>query len=757
FAEGLSDASAGYFVSGLSREELASVDETGVVSRVLSDRKGRTHVMLDIGAHHGSSARYFDDLDWTIHCFEPDPSNRAKLAKAFGAAPNVTIDPRAVSDAPAQGVAFFQSQESTGISGLHAFRDTHAETGRVDVTTVAEIVADLSLAHVDFLKIDVEGFDFSVLKGVPWDTLRPDVIECEFEDAKTKTMGHTWRDIAAYLEERGYSVYVSEWHPIIRYGVRHDWRRVSRYIDADIPADAWGNLLAFRKDPGLPTLRAAFRASLNRAEAAKSAAPERIKAAAGRSDTTAMKRRFYSPMANWLKLRAPAVFTLLRFVKKTLGGLWRRRLVTAPAALFLVALLAASFAPALSAYQALIWIGAAFTVVFAAIAYIAMRLRQFTEALAAENALLRQNLSVARNAIRRTDQKLADFSKASSQTAKKNAAALQAAQDKLAKTESRALQSEKRLTATETALAAASAEIGALRSRTEKAVATAQSEAKRIEMESGKRTEALSAQLSAVAGMAAQTERSAVFNNAIWYQRFNRRLNQDHIDTLMANWSEALPFKLTRHALGYLADRACHIEASMQGRLATTIEDILLRSLAALGAKGRDIEVMEIGTLFGIGAGIMYDALAPHFDSVRMTLLDPLDGYYESKRLDILTGQPVTESILRSNLDRVSLNGDRLRLIKHLSTDSEALVLASERRYDVIVIDGDHTYDGVKADFDLYAPLVKPEGLIIFDDYGSEHWPDVQKYVDAEVEGLEFVERVGIDWRTCIYRVNKQR
>ena len=107
--------------TGLSREAHARVDETAVVADLLSDRKGARHVMLDVGAHFGTSAAYFDKLGWSIHCFEPDQANRQKLVQRFGGNPNVTIDPRALSDNPAANVPFFSSQESSGISGLHAF------------------------------------------------------------------------------------------------------------------------------------------------------------------------------------------------------------------------------------------------------------------------------------------------------------------------------------------------------------------------------------------------------------------------------------------------------------------------------------------------------------------------------------------------------------------------------------------------------------------------------------------------------------
>ena len=141
-------------------------------------------------------------------------------------------------------------------------RDSHHAAGSVDVTTVAEVVSRLGLTHVDFLKIDVEGFDFSVLKGVPWNSLQPDVIEAEFEDGKTVPLGHTYHDVCDFLVEKGYTVYLSEWHPIVRYGIPHDWRQVVKYPTKIACENAWGNIVAFRVDPGLDAVQQAFRKRL---------------------------------------------------------------------------------------------------------------------------------------------------------------------------------------------------------------------------------------------------------------------------------------------------------------------------------------------------------------------------------------------------------------------------------------------------------------------------------------------------------------
>jgi predicted O-methyltransferase YrrM len=41
---------------------------------------------------------------------------------------------------------------------------------------------------------------------------------------------------------------------------------------------------------------------------------------------------------------------------------------------------------------------------------------------------------------------------------------------------------------------------------------------------------------------------------------------------------------------------------------------------------------------------------------------------------------------------------------------------------DFLFIDGDHTYDGVRADFEMYAPLVRSGGIVAFHDI-AEHPP----------------------------------
>ncbi len=59
-------------------------------------------------------------------------------------------------------------------------------------------------------------------------------------------------------------------------------------------------------------------------------------------------------------------------------------------------------------------------------------------------------------------------------------------------------------------------------------------------------------------------------------------------------------------------------------------------------------------------------------------------------------------------------------------------IFPREQMLDVLFIDGDHSYVGVKGDFELYAKQVKSGGLIIFhdivEDWGQRHGRTTNKY-----------------------------
>lgn len=250
-------------------------------------------------------------------------------------------------------------------------------------------------------------------------------------------------------------------------------------------------------------------------------------------------------------------------------------------------------------------------------------------------------------------------------------------------------------------------------------------------------------------------QRSHVFN-AGYYQPFRRHLRNSDLDRLTDHWTVQLGCRLTRAEIGYLAHRVGVVEQDCRGRLAKSVESSVLMMMAGraalqnAAAGGRPLRVLEIGTLFGVGLGLIYEACRDRHVDIELHVIDPLDGYYASGVPDMITGVPVTRAAWEENLLRMGVPADSWHLYETLS--SEALPRLRDEKFDLIVIDGDHTYDAVKLDGESCIDLLEVGGYLLFDDYGNQHWPDVQRYVDEHVLYRPGLQKVGDDFATAIFR-----
>jgi len=233
------------------RAQKKHLDETDAVYRFFK-QKNYIGLMVDVGVHTGSASLPFIDLGWKVIGFEPNPLNAKHFfnklsSRTFSKQSNCDIREIALSDKKTEPLKLFYSDISSGISGLSSFHESHQKLKEVEVCTLREQLNNLH-QKIDFLKVDTEGFDLFVLKGFDWEASRPAIIECEFEDSKTLSLGYSWKQLADYLVEKGYFLLVSEWHPITQYGVQHDWRCIKEYPCELEDSYGWGNILAFESD-----------------------------------------------------------------------------------------------------------------------------------------------------------------------------------------------------------------------------------------------------------------------------------------------------------------------------------------------------------------------------------------------------------------------------------------------------------------------------------------------------------------------------
>ncbi|HWI53962.1 MAG TPA: class I SAM-dependent methyltransferase [Symbiobacteriaceae bacterium] len=83
---------------------------------------------------------------------------------------------------------------------------------------------------------------------------------------------------------------------------------------------------------------------------------------------------------------------------------------------------------------------------------------------------------------------------------------------------------------------------------------------------------------------------------------------------------------------------------------------------------------------------------------------------------------------LEKFLERMERLGLRQQ-VTVLKGDSREIGDAWQKPISLLFIDGDHSYDGARADYERFSPHVVPGGIIAFHDYCHNHFPDVRKVI----------------------------
>jgi len=96
-----------------------------------------------------------------------------------------------------------------------------------------------------------------------------------------------------------------------------------------------------------------------------------------------------------------------------------------------------------------------------------------------------------------------------------------------------------------------------------------------------------------------------------------------------------------------------------------------------------------------------------------------------------------TYGILAENLRRVGLTAH----VEVVREDSGSAAASWNRPIDLLFIDGDHSYDGVKRDWDAFAPFVSPFGVVVFHDTLWDLRPD-PRYSRADMGVPRFVDEL---------------
>jgi FkbM family methyltransferase len=174
-------------------------------------------VIIDGGAHLGGTTEVLGALlpDATFHCFEPDPTLGKTLENIFSDNPRVHVVRAALGDVP--GKAKFNINVSRPTNSLLPSSESLqsdlkqlcqlVEQVEVEVTTIDEYCRENSIARVDVVKLDLQGYDYLALKGATATLKKASVALVEVLFKELYRGCHCFPDILNLMTNQGFKLH----------------------------------------------------------------------------------------------------------------------------------------------------------------------------------------------------------------------------------------------------------------------------------------------------------------------------------------------------------------------------------------------------------------------------------------------------------------------------------------------------------------------------------------------------------------------
>lgn len=169
----------------------------------------------------------------------------------------------------------------------------------------------------------------------------------------------------------------------------------------------------------------------------------------------------------------------------------------------------------------------------------------------------------------------------------------------------------------------------------------------------------------------------------------------------------------------------------------------LYMEMVAAAPKDRESLFVEVGSWLGRSAALMGTEIHNSRKPIRLICIDPwADGGPD------LRDTRYFKDLKQSPYDLFCANVQPVKeyLLPLRMPSFEAVEHIADQSIDFLMLDGDHSYETVKKEIQLYLPKMKDGGVISGDDYT---WPGVKQAVDEAFPGVTEVTIINknADWR----------
>ena len=166
--------------------------------------------IIDIGAHYGYFSIFASknlDKDSKIISIEPSSTNFNQLNRNFKDCKTSNINTFNIAIGGEQGEVKLYKSKSVNHSVFkdYALLKRNLEYEDVEMNTLENLIKDNNLDKIDFLKMDCEGAEYSILENTPKNIFNKiTTISLEFHDLKDK--GFTAQKILDILKENKFKI-----------------------------------------------------------------------------------------------------------------------------------------------------------------------------------------------------------------------------------------------------------------------------------------------------------------------------------------------------------------------------------------------------------------------------------------------------------------------------------------------------------------------------------------------------------------------
>lgn len=189
--------------------------EMHAIRSVLNETpSSRTPVIFDVGANVGSYSalllQVLGDRPASIHAFEPSRASFEKLRANLGQT-NIVFHHIGFGDKNQTTTLYFDTEEA-GLASVYQrrldhFKITMGLSEEIEIRTIDSFCAEHGIQRIDFLKLDVEGFELHVLKGAQGMLRNGSINNIQFEFGSGDIDSRTFFQDFFYLLRDQYTIY----------------------------------------------------------------------------------------------------------------------------------------------------------------------------------------------------------------------------------------------------------------------------------------------------------------------------------------------------------------------------------------------------------------------------------------------------------------------------------------------------------------------------------------------------------------------